>query len=70
VRWARRPKRHSALFEEIKGYEAAGAVAVEIEVVPVEVANEISKRVNILLWSMGSGPGCDAQYLFAEDILG
>jgi 3-methyl-2-oxobutanoate hydroxymethyltransferase len=59
-----------ALFEEVKAYEAAGAVAVEIEVVPVEVASEISKRVDILLWSMGSGPGCDAQYLFAEDILG
>jgi 3-methyl-2-oxobutanoate hydroxymethyltransferase len=59
-----------ALFVEIKAYEAAGAIAVEIEVVPIEVASEISKRVDILLWSMGSGPGCDAQYLFAEDILG
>ncbi len=37
---------------------------------PVEVATEISKRMNLLLWSMGSGPGCDALYLFAEDILG
>jgi len=59
-----------ALYEECKAYEAAGAFAVEIEVVPVEVATEISKRVNLLLWSMGAGPGCDAQYLFAEDILG
>ncbi len=59
-----------ALFEEVKAYEAAGAFAVEIEVVPVEVAAEISRRVGILLWSMGAGPGCDAQYLFAEDILG
>jgi 3-methyl-2-oxobutanoate hydroxymethyltransferase len=59
-----------ALFEECKAYEAAGAFAVEVEVVPLEVATEISKRLNILLWSMGSGPGCDAQYLFAEDILG
>jgi 3-methyl-2-oxobutanoate hydroxymethyltransferase len=59
-----------ALYEECKAYEAAGAFAVEIEVVPVEVATEISKRLNMLLWSMGSGPGCDAQYLFAEDILG
>jgi 3-methyl-2-oxobutanoate hydroxymethyltransferase len=59
-----------ALFEECKAYEAAGAFAVEIEVVPVEVATEISKRLKLLLWSMGSGPGCDAQYLFAEDILG
>jgi 3-methyl-2-oxobutanoate hydroxymethyltransferase len=59
-----------ALFDECKAYEKAGAFAVEIEVVPVEVASEISKRVNMLLWSMGSGPGCDVQYLFAEDILG
>ncbi len=59
-----------ALFDEVKDYEAAGAIAVEIEVVPAEVASEISKRVSILLWSMGSGSGCDAQYLFAEDILG
>ena len=59
-----------ALYEECKAYEDAGAFAVEIEVVPVEVASEISKRLKLLLWSMGSGPGCDAQYLFAEDILG
>lgn len=58
------------LLDEIRAYEAAGAFAVEIEVVPVEVANEITHRVGILLWSMGSGAGCDAQYLFAEDILG
>jgi 3-methyl-2-oxobutanoate hydroxymethyltransferase len=59
-----------ALLDEIRAYEAAGAFAVEIEVVPVEVATEISRRVGVLLWSMGAGPGCDAQYLFAEDILG
>ncbi len=59
-----------ALLDEARAYEAAGAFAVEIEVVPVEVASEISRRVGLLLWSMGAGPGCDAQYLFAEDILG
>ena len=58
------------LLEEVKAYEAAGAFAVEIEVVPVEVATEISRRVGILLWSMGAGAGCDAQYLFANDMLG
>ncbi len=58
------------LLEEVRAYESAGAFAVEIEVVPVEVATEISRRVNILLWSMGAGPGCDAQYLFANDMLG
>lgn len=59
-----------ALLDEVRAYEAAGAFAVEIEVVPVEVASEISHRVGLLLWSMGAGSGCDAQYLFAEDILG
>lgn len=58
------------MLAEVRAYEAAGAFAVEIEVVPVEVAAEISRRVGILLWSMGSGPGCDVQYLFSEDILG
>ena len=60
----------AAMLAEVQAYEAAGAFAVEIEVVPVEVATEISRRVGILLWSMGSGPGCDVQYLFSEDILG
>ena len=59
-----------ALYDEIRAYEAAGAFAVEIEVVPAEVAAAISARVGILLWSMGAGAGCDAQYLFANDILG
>lgn len=59
-----------SFYQECKAYEEAGAFAVEIEVIPVEVASEISKRLDMLLWSMGAGAGCDAQYLFAEDILG
>lgn len=60
-----------ALYEECLAYEAAGAFAVEIEVVPDAVATEISRRLpGLLLWSMGSGAGCDVQYLFAMDILG
>jgi 3-methyl-2-oxobutanoate hydroxymethyltransferase len=58
------------LYREVKEYESAGAFAVEIEVVPEEVATEISRRTSVLLWSMGAGAGCDAQYLFANDILG
>jgi 3-methyl-2-oxobutanoate hydroxymethyltransferase len=59
------------LYEECLAYERAGAIAAEIEVVPVEVATEICRRLSRLsLWSMGAGAGCDAQYLFAMDILG
>lgn len=59
-----------ALYQECRAYQEAGAFAVEIEVVPEEVASAISARLDLLLWSMGAGAGCDAQYLFAEDILG
>ena len=50
--------------------EAAGAFGAEIEVVPVEVAEAISQRTSLFMLSMGAGTGCDAQYLFAEDMLG
>jgi 3-methyl-2-oxobutanoate hydroxymethyltransferase len=62
----------SALFvyRQVKELEEAGAFAAEIEVVPDRVAAEISKRTSLLLFSMGAGAGCDAQYLFAEDVLG
>ena len=58
------------VFEAVKKLEACGAVGAEIEVVPVEVAAAISERTSLLMWSMGAGTGCDAQYLFAEDVLG
>ena len=59
-----------AIFERAKAYEDAGAIAIEVELVPQEVAAEISKRLSILTVAMGAGSGCDAQYLFAKDILG
>ena len=37
---------------------------------PARVASEIAKRTTLFLMSMGAGSGCDAQYLFAEDVLG
>ena len=58
------------VYQKTLAYQKAGAIAVEMEVVPHQVASEISKRVDILVISMGSGSGCDAQYLFATDILG
>lgn len=59
-----------AVFEQVQALEQAGAFAAEIEVVPEPIATEISKRTSLVLFSMGAGAGCDAQYLFAEDILG
>jgi 3-methyl-2-oxobutanoate hydroxymethyltransferase len=58
------------VWRQTQELEAAGAVMAEMEVVPHEVAAAISKRSSIFMLSMGSGTGCDAQYLFAEDALG
>ncbi len=58
------------IWRQAKALEEAGAFAAEIEVVPGEVAAEISKRTSMLMLSMGAGTGCDAQYLFADDVLG
>jgi 3-methyl-2-oxobutanoate hydroxymethyltransferase len=58
------------IFRQVQALEAAGAFAAEIEVVPEAIATEIAKRTSLVLFSMGAGAGCDAQYLFAEDILG
>jgi 3-methyl-2-oxobutanoate hydroxymethyltransferase len=41
-----------------------------MECVPHEVAAEITRRVSILTFSMGSGPDCDGQLLFSADLLG
>jgi 3-methyl-2-oxobutanoate hydroxymethyltransferase len=50
--------------------QEAGAIGMEMEVVPTRVAEFITKHVDIITMSMGSGSGCDGQYLFANDILG
>lgn len=58
------------VWEATKALEDAGAFAAEIEVVPEPVATAISQRTSLVMISMGSGPGCDAQYLFSTDLLG
>ena len=59
-----------ALWSDIRDLEQAGAVAVELEVVAEPVATAIARRTPLTVISMGSGSGCDVQYLFAVDVLG
>ena len=58
------------VWRQVKALEDAGAFAAEIEVVPEAIAAEIAKRTRLMLISMGAGSHCDAQYLYAEDVLG
>ena len=54
----------------MKELENAGAYAAEIEVVPEKLATFLSSKTSMILMSLGSGPNCDTQFLFSDDILG
>ncbi len=58
------------LYHRMKELENAGAYAAELEVVPHNLARFLSSHTKMLLMSLGSGPGCDTQFLFSDDILG
>ena len=58
------------VLEHAMELDDAGAIGLEVEVVPPKVAEIITKKVKLLTISMGSGSGCDGQYLFSQDILG
>ncbi|MGI5966413.1 MAG: 3-methyl-2-oxobutanoate hydroxymethyltransferase [Anaerotruncus rubiinfantis] len=58
------------LYRTALALDDAGAVCAELECIPHQIASYISQRVKFLTYSMGSGAGCDGQYLFASDLLG
>lgn len=58
------------LYQQMKELERAGAYAAELEVVPHNLARFLCSQTTMLLMSLGSGTGCDTQFLFSDDILG
>lgn len=58
------------LYEQLKRLESAGAYAAELELVPHNLASWLCRNTSMLLMSLGSGAGCDTQFLFSDDILG
>src|SRR6187401_3177971 len=58
------------LHRRMKELENAGAYAAELEVVPHNLARWLSSQTKMILMSLGSGTGCDTQFLFSDDILG
>src|SRR5438874_612697 len=57
------------LYDEMKRLENAGAYAAELELVPHKLASFLCKKTTMFLMSLGSGNGCDSQFLFSDDIL-
>src|SRR5689334_16821347 len=58
------------LIEDALAAEAAGAFAIVLELVPAELAREISTRLHIPTIGIGAGPGCDGQVQIWHDLLG
>lgn len=58
------------LLEAARALEAAGAFAVVLECVPLQLAEVITREISIPTIGIGAGAHCDGQVLVTHDLLG
>ena len=58
------------IIEDAIAIENAGAVGIEIEAVPAEVAREVDRAVSIFTFSIGGGSAGNCQLLNGYDLIG
>ncbi|MGH3411940.1 MAG: 3-methyl-2-oxobutanoate hydroxymethyltransferase [Marmoricola sp.] len=58
------------LLRDAKAVEAAGAFSVVMEMVPGEVADQVTRELAIPTIGIGAGAGCDGQVLVWQDAFG
>ncbi|HVS67884.1 MAG TPA: 3-methyl-2-oxobutanoate hydroxymethyltransferase [Mycobacteriales bacterium] len=58
------------VIDDAVALEAAGAFAVVLEMVPADVAAQITKELSIPTIGIGAGPDCDAQVMVWTDMVG
>jgi 3-methyl-2-oxobutanoate hydroxymethyltransferase len=59
-----------ALLDDAKAVQEAGAFAVVVEMVPADVAREVSQALTIPVIGIGAGAGTDGQILVWTDLAG
>ncbi|MBP6996706.1 MAG: 3-methyl-2-oxobutanoate hydroxymethyltransferase [Phycicoccus sp.] len=57
-------------LQDAQALEAAGCFAVVMEMVPADLAGQITRTVSIPTIGIGAGPQCDAQVLVWQDMAG
>jgi len=65
-----RPGQRDRLIEDALAVEDAGAFAIVLEGIPLDLAAEITDRLTIPTIGIGAGPRCDGQILVLHDVLG
>jgi 3-methyl-2-oxobutanoate hydroxymethyltransferase len=58
------------MLEDARALQQAGAFSLVLECVPAELADLISKELEIPTIGIGAGPECDGQVLVINDMLG
>ncbi len=58
------------LLQEARALEEAGAFAIVLECIPMQLAQVISESLSIATIGIGAGAGCDGQVLVSHDLLG
>jgi 3-methyl-2-oxobutanoate hydroxymethyltransferase len=58
------------VIDDAVAMEAAGAFAIVLEMVPADVAAQVTKEVKIPTIGIGAGPDCDAQVMVWTDMAG
>ncbi|MGH3829315.1 MAG: 3-methyl-2-oxobutanoate hydroxymethyltransferase [Pseudonocardiaceae bacterium] len=56
------------LLDDAKALEAAGAFAIVLEVVPAELAAQVTEMTSVPTIGIGAGPDCDAQVMVWQDM--
>jgi 3-methyl-2-oxobutanoate hydroxymethyltransferase len=56
------------LLEDAKTLEAAGVFAIVLEVIPADLAEQVTAVTSVPTIGIGAGPACDAQVLVWQDM--